>query len=122
MGEPLAAFDLARLAEVHGGDPDAWLPWVYPPGLLLLLLPLGATDFFTAWVAFIAISLLAAILAMRLYAGSYRPGWIGFALVAGDPARVGAGPGRGALGRGVLAALAFLSDGRAVPPGSCWAS
>jgi hypothetical protein len=117
MGEPLAAFDLARLAEVHGGDPDAWLPWVYPPGLLLLLLPLGAADFFTAWVAFIAISLLAAILAMRLYAGSYRPGWIGLALVPAILPALVLGQVAVLWGAGVLAALAFLRDGRAVPAG-----
>jgi hypothetical protein len=117
MGEPLAAFDLARLAEVHGGDPEAWLPWVYPPGLMLLLLPLGATDFFTAWVAFIAVSLLAAILAMRLYTGSFRPGWIAFALLPAILPALVLGQVAVLWGAGLLAALAFLRDGRTIPAG-----
>jgi hypothetical protein len=32
-GDPVAAFDLARLAAAHGVTDGDWVPWLYAPGL-----------------------------------------------------------------------------------------
>ncbi|MGI3184884.1 glycosyltransferase family 87 protein [Nioella aestuarii] len=79
-GEPLAAFDPARLTEIHGIAGDDWLPWVYPPTFLLILLPLGHLSFFAAWLVFTAMSLLAILLAIRPLAAGHRGLWAAIAL------------------------------------------
>jgi hypothetical protein len=117
IGEPLAAFDTVRLAEMHGDERDVWLPWAYPPGLLLAFYPLGFMDFFTALVTLVVVSLLAILGAVRLYAGNFRPVWIAFAflpailpaLVSGQVSVLWVG--------GLVAALAAIRDGRAVLAG-----
>ena len=38
-GEPLAAFDASRIAGEYGEAADAWMPWLYPPGYLVLVAP-----------------------------------------------------------------------------------
>lgn len=42
QGEALAAFDMVRLGAEHNVDPEARMPWLYPPGYLLLIAPFGA--------------------------------------------------------------------------------
>ncbi len=51
-GLPLDAFDVARLQEVSGVIEDEWMPWAYPPGFLMLLMPFGLLPFAPAWGAF----------------------------------------------------------------------
>lgn len=116
-GEAAAAFDMARLAEAHGGDPETWLPWVYPPGLMLAIWPLGLLDFPVAWAVWVGLSLLAMLAAVWLYAGDFRPFWLAFAL---SPALLPAlvlGQVAVLWAAGLVAALAFLRDGRAVAAG-----
>ena len=79
-GDPLAAFDPARLIEIHGIAGDDWLPWVYPPTFLLILLPLGHLSFFAAWLVFTGLSILAILLAIRPLAAGNRGLWAAIAL------------------------------------------
>lgn len=51
-GTPLDAFDVTRLQEVSGATNSDWMPWAYPPGFLMLLMPFGLLPFAAAWGAF----------------------------------------------------------------------
>lgn len=117
MGEPLAAFDQVRLAEMHADDRDVWLPWAYPPGLLLAFYPLGFMDFFPALVTLIGASLLAMLAAVRLYAGDFRPIWLCFAFAPAILPALVAGQVSVLWAAGLLAALAAIRDGRVVLAG-----
>lgn len=59
-GDAVAAFDQPVLRDAQALPPDAGpgqLYWLYPPGLLLVLAPLGLLPFWGAWVLFVAASL-----------------------------------------------------------------
>ena len=75
---PLAPFDLASLNAARGLPPDmtAIGLWLYPPGWLALILPLGLMGFFWAWVVFsvIQFAFLAAVL--REPARAVPGGWL----------------------------------------------
>lgn len=116
-GDAAAAFDLARLAEAHDGNPETWLPWVYPPGFLMLLLPFGMLSFYAAWLAFTALSTIALVLAARLYTGEWRLLWIGVALSPAILPAILLGQVSVLWAAGLLAALAALRAGYAVSAG-----
>ena len=61
----LDVFDNATLNSVHNVDPTAWMPWLYPPGFLLLVTPLGTMSFGTSWILFSLISVAAVAFALR---------------------------------------------------------
>lgn len=72
-GEPLATFDMSRLAAEHGQNPGEWMPWLYPPGYLLLIAPLGAMSFANAYLATTVVSLGLIFVAVRPFAaGSWQ--------------------------------------------------
>lgn len=72
-GEANAAFDIERLALETGAD---WkFRWMYPPGFLVLILPLGLTDPVTAWLLFVLVSAIAFALALRKPAAPLPGGW-----------------------------------------------
>jgi hypothetical protein len=52
---------------ISGGD--AYLPWIYPPTFLLLIAPLGALSYKTAFIAWLATALTVYWLALRKLAG-----------------------------------------------------
>ncbi len=79
-GHPLDAFDVTRLAEVQDFPADDWMPWVYPPGFLLLLLPLGLLSFFAAWAVYTGLSAAAMLAALRPFLRGTPALWIGVAL------------------------------------------
>ncbi len=79
-GDPVSAFDPANLAAVHGVHGDVWMPWLYPPSFMMLILPLGAMSFHAAWMTFLGLSVLAMLFAIRPFSGGVKPVWIGFAL------------------------------------------
>jgi len=72
QGLPLDAFDVARLQEVAGVTEDEWMPWAYPPGFLMLMMPFGLLPFAAAWAAFNAAGAGALLAALRPFAGG-RP-------------------------------------------------
>lgn len=66
-GEPLAVLDATRLSDIHRRVSEVWMPWLYPPGYLLLMAPFGLLSFSGAFLLSTGVSLLALILACRPY-------------------------------------------------------
>ena len=79
-GEPLAAFDMARLSGEHGFFDDRWLPWVYPPGYLILIAPLGAFSFATSFLIATLLSVILVALAVRPFTAGSPVVWLAMAL------------------------------------------
>ncbi len=79
-GEPLAAFDMSRLAAEHGENPGEWMPWLYPPGYLLLIAPLGAMSFANAYLATTLVSVGLIFLAVRPFTAGSWPLGLGMTL------------------------------------------
>ncbi|HUF88344.1 MAG TPA: glycosyltransferase family 87 protein [Thermohalobaculum sp.] len=76
-GQPLAAFDPAALfaaAELAGEAPKNLL-WLYPPGFLALIAPLGALPHWAAWSVFVLVSAAALARAARAPAAGLPGGW-----------------------------------------------
>jgi len=80
QGLPLDAFDVTRIAEMAAVPHDDWMPWAYPPGFLLLMMPLGLLPFAPAWAAFMAVSVAALLLATRPFAAGRTQVLLGTAL------------------------------------------
>jgi hypothetical protein len=79
-GDPLAAFDDARLDLEYGEVTEAWMPWLYPPGYLFLIAPFGLLSYAVAFLAMTLISVAAMALAARPFSGGVRPVWAALAL------------------------------------------
>src|SRR6185312_4722824 len=45
----------ATLQQTLSGRSDEYIPWVYPPTFLLLILPLGVLPYWVAFVVYIAV-------------------------------------------------------------------
>lgn len=110
-GEPLAAFDLARLAQEHGLSAQHWMPWVYPPGYLLLVAPLGAFSFATAFLLTTLASVGSIALAVRSFAAGNTAVWLALALSPAYIAALVIGQNSLIWLACFLAALAALRDG-----------
>lgn len=79
-GEPLAVFDLQRLGAEHAVQPDMWMPWLYPPGYLVLVMPLGALSFPWALAMQNLASVVLMALAVRPFVAGSRAVWVAMAL------------------------------------------
>jgi hypothetical protein len=116
-GDPVAAFDAVRIDAEYGTVTEAWMPWLYPPGYLLVVAPLGALPYAVAFLAMTLLSIGSMALASRPFAGGVQPVWAALALApAYMPALV--------IGQNsliwlalLLAALLALRSGRAVLAG-----
>ena len=77
-GQPLAAFDSSALLSAPG-YPAEYMPkhllWLYPPGFLAMIAPLGAMPFWAAWCVFMAVSATVMALALRAPAAPVPGGW-----------------------------------------------
>jgi hypothetical protein len=111
-GEPLAAFDMDRLSGMHGFFDDRWLPWVYPPGYLLLIAPLGAFSFATSFLIATLASFLLIALAVRPFTGGNPAVWLAMALSPAYIAALMIGQNSVIWLACLLAALAALRDDR----------
>jgi len=73
-GDPILAFDqnVLRGAQslIPNDNPTSELYWLYPPGLHLLIAPLGLLPYWAAWLVFITVSLAAFAGAMWRFAGT----------------------------------------------------
>ncbi|MGC9370338.1 MAG: glycosyltransferase family 87 protein [Paracoccaceae bacterium] len=116
-GAPLDAFDPARLNAVHGVAMDEWMPWVYPPGYLAALMPLGLLPFGWAWALFTALSVAAILAAVRPFAAGLLPVQLGFALAPTTLSALLLGQTSLLWSAGLLAALAALRAERAALAG-----
>lgn len=117
--EPLAAFDMARLAEVHGTNPDEYMPWLYPPGYLLLLMPLGALPFAPALLAMTLVSVGLMGLAIRPFTAGALPVWLALTLAPAYVPTLILGQNNLIWLAGLVAALAALRAGRFTLAGIC---
>ncbi|UAB90086.1 DUF2029 domain-containing protein [Ruegeria sp. SCSIO 43209] len=118
LGEPLAAFDIDRLSEIHeASKEDDWMPWSYPPSFLVALQPLGALSFSPAWAIFTAISIVAMFLAVRPFSCGIVPVWFAFALSPAMLPNLYMGQTTTLWAAGLLAALAALKNDRFVLAG-----
>lgn len=70
-------FDNDSLNAVHQIDPNAWMPWLYPPGYLIFVTPFGTVSFGVAWIIFSLISITAVALALKPFTGQAKPLWVG---------------------------------------------
>lgn len=111
-GEPLAVFDNARLAAEHGVDTRDWMPWTYPPGYLLLVLPFGAMPFAWAFLLLTLVSLLLIAWALRSFTPGAPAVWLALCLAPAYIPAILIGQNSILWLAGLVAALAALRDGR----------
>lgn len=116
-GEPLAAFDASRIAGEYGEAADAWMPWLYPPGYLVLVAPFGALPYQWAYLAMTLISVAAMALATRPLAGGIKPVWAAMVLAPAYLPTLLIGQNSMVWLAVLLAALLALRDGKAVLAG-----
>jgi arabinofuranan 3-O-arabinosyltransferase len=112
QGDPLAAFDMTRLSGEHGFYDDSWLPWVYPPGYLMLITPLGAFSFATSFFVSTLISVGMIAVAVRPFTAGNRAVWLAMALSPAYIAALVIGQNSLLWLACFLAALAALRDDR----------
>jgi alpha-1,2-mannosyltransferase len=71
-GHATAIYDqplLATLQQAISGRSDSYIPWVYPPTFLLIILPLGLLPYMLAFVVYVAVGLIVYWVALRKLAG-----------------------------------------------------
>ncbi len=118
MGEPLSAFSLDSLLDIHKVvTEDDWMPWLYPPAFLAVLQPLGALSFPAAWLVFSLVSILAMVLAVRPLSEGIVPVWFAFALPPAVLPNLFMGQTAALWMAGLIAALAALKNDRQVLAG-----
>lgn len=119
QGLALDAFDVARLQEVSGVVDDEWMPWAYPPGFLMLLMPFALLPFAPAWGAFNLAGAGALLWALK----AFSAGRVQVLLAAGlAPAMLPCllvGQTTLLWAAGLVAALAALRADRPVLAGIC---
>lgn len=113
-GRPLAAFDPATLESVHGVKPGegVWMPWLYPPGFLLALTPLGFLSFVPAWIIFTLLSVLAHAAALRPFCRGAPALWVTLAFAPALIPAITQGQNSLFWTAGLLATLAALRGRR----------
>ncbi len=116
-GDALAAFDMARLSAVHGVAPEAWMPWLYPPGYLLILMPFGAMSFAPGFLLFTLLSVAMMGLAVRPFVAGSIPVWIALTLAPAYIPTLMLGQNNLFWLAALLAALAALRDQRWIVAG-----
>jgi hypothetical protein len=79
-GDPLAAFDPVRIDAEYNTVTEAWMPWLYPPGYLFVVAPLGALPYAVAFLAMTLLSIGAIALATRPFTGGVAPVWAAMSL------------------------------------------
>ena len=113
QGEPLAAFDMARLGAVHGiVVPDEWMPWLYPPGYLVLLMPFGAMSFPVSFLIATLLSIVLIGLAVRPFTAKSLPVWLAMTMAPAYIPALLLGQNSILWLAGLVAALAALRDKR----------
>ncbi len=116
-GSVMSTLDVEQLASVHQVSEEKWMPWIYPPGFLIVLTPLGALNFSTAWLVFTLVSLAASLIAIRPFSGGLVPVWLGFGLAPALLPNLTTGQTSVLWTAGLVGALALLRDNRQVLAG-----
>lgn len=116
-GEPLAALDAARLGATHATDTEAWMPWLYPPGYLLMVTPFGAMSFTAAFALSTVLSVALLAWALRPFVAGVIPFWIAMAFAPAYVPALMIGQNSLLWLAGLIAALAALRSERWVLAG-----
>lgn len=116
-GEPLATFDTARLSAVHNTYIERPLPWLYPPGFLVVVIPFGALSFAAAYALWTILSLGLVAWSTRPFVGGIMPLWLAVSLAPAFLPAVMLGQNSLLLFACLLAALAALRSQRWVLAG-----
>lgn len=111
-GDFLGPFDTDKLAAIHDVSPEFWMPWLYPPGFLFAVAPLGAVSFATAFTIMSVLSLALMAAAVRPFTGGSRVAWAAFALAPAYLPILVQGQNGLIWLAGLVAAFAALRDGR----------
>lgn len=111
-GEPLAVHDLGRLGSTFNAGAEDYLPWLYPPGFLVLVTPLGHLSFAMAYLLWTGLTVVLTIWAFRPFVGGIGALWIIAALAPAAYPAILLGQNSLLWMAGLLAALAALRDGR----------
>lgn len=118
-GNGLAAFDPEQLNALHATKTEARMPWLYPPGYLLLIAPFGAFSFAHALILSTALSLAAVAMALRPFVAGVTPLWIALAFAPAYLPALMIGQNSLFWMAGLLAALAALRAERWMLAGVC---
>ena len=113
----MAAFDMERLGAIHNVRPQDWMPWLYPPGYLLALMPFGAMSFAQSFLASTLLSVLLIGLAVRPFSAGLIPIWLALTFAPAYVPTLILGQNSLFWLAGFLAALAALQKGRWVLAG-----
>jgi arabinofuranan 3-O-arabinosyltransferase len=111
-GDLLGVFDTERLTAVHNVNPQYWMPWLYPPGFLFLVAPLGAVSFATGFTIFSLLTVALMALAVRPFAAGSWVAWLAFSLAPAYLPMLVQGQNGLIWLAGLLAAFAALRDER----------
>jgi hypothetical protein len=116
-GEPLAVHDISRLSAAHATYVEEYMPWLYPPGFIVLVTPLGTMSFAMAYLVWTLLSLILVGWALRSFTARVGPLWLLVALAPAFYPTLLMGQTSLFWMAGLLAALAALRDGRMVLAG-----
>ncbi len=111
-GDLLGVFDTERLTAVHNVNPQYWMPWLYPPGFLFLVAPLGAVSFATGFAIFSLLTVTLMTLAVRPFAAGSWVAWLAFSIAPAYLPMLVQGQNGLIWLAGLLAAFAALRDER----------
>lgn len=116
-GDPIAAFDFARVDAEYNAVTEGWMPWLYPPGYLFVVAPFGALPYAVAFLAMTVLSIGAMALASRPFVGRVKPVWAAMSLAPAYLPALVIGQNSLIWLAVLLAALHALRSGRAVLAG-----
>ena len=116
-GVPLQVFEETNLMTDTGKWASAWMPWLYPPGYLMLITPLGLMSMPLAWAVMTGISFAVFALAIRPFAAGVLPVVLAVTFAPGLLPAITTGQNTLVWYAGLLAALASLRAGRPVLAG-----
>jgi arabinofuranan 3-O-arabinosyltransferase len=116
-GDPLAAFDSQRLDLEYNAVTEDWMPWLYPPGYMFVVMPFGLVPYAVAFLAMTLLSIGGMALAARPFVGGVGAVWAAMALAPAYLPALIIGQNSLAWLAVLLAALAALRDGRGVLAG-----
>lgn len=111
-GEPLAVNDMTQLDKVHGVLIDEYMPWLYPPGYLVLMTPLGTMSYPVAFLVWTVLSLGLIVWAFRPFVAGIGPLWVLVSLAPAYYPTIMLGQNSLLWMAGLLAGFAALRDGR----------
>ncbi len=116
-GTPLEVFAHTNLMTDTGPWADAWMPWLYPPGYLVMITPLGLMSLPMAWAVMTVLSFGLFLLALRPFLGGVTPLLLAQVFAPGLLPAVVTGQNTLIWYAGLLAAFACLRSDRPVLAG-----